>query len=332
MTEAPAGIRRGRAPALAMNLLARLAVLGLVALTTFALPRLLPGDPLQAMLASDHAQSLSLAELAALRERLGLTAGWGRQLGDWLGDLLRGDLGHSIRHARPVAALVAESLPWTLLLILGAMPVYLLLGALAGIRAGRAQGGALDRGLTGLVTVLASIPPFVLAILLMLGFAILWPVLPAGGALPLFPSDQPLVRAGQVARHAALPVAALALHEFARFYYLARAEAIGLSRRPFVLNAEARGLAPLRMLADYYGRNILPAFVARMSDSISGLFGAALIVEIVFSYPGIGGLIYGAILDRDYPLLQGATIIVAAGVLALNWLIDAVLAVLAERG
>ncbi|WP_199261193.1 ABC transporter permease [Paracoccus binzhouensis] len=330
MTGSP-GIRR-RTARLAMDLLARLAVLGLVALMVFALPRLLPGDPVQAMLASDHAQNLGPAELAALRERLGLTGGWGRQLGDWLGDLARGDLGRSIRHARPVAALIAESLPWTLLLILGAMPVYLLGGALAGIQAGRARGGALDRGLTGFVTVLASIPPFVLAILLMLGFAILWPVLPAGGALPLFPSDRPLVRAGQVARHAVLPVAALALHEFARFYYLARAEAVSLSRRPFLLNAEARGLPPLRLLVDYHGRNILPAFVARLSDSLSGLIGAAVIVEIVFSYPGIGGLVYGAILDRDYPLLQGATITLAAGVLALNWLIDAALAVLAERG
>lgn len=323
---------RAWAAALLWGLAARLAVLMLVVLAVFILPRLLPGDPLGVMLSSDYTQNLSEAELAELRARMGLAGGWAEQFGAWLSDLLRGDLGYSATHARPVATLIGESLPWTLFLILGAMPVYLVLAALAGIGAGRAASGRFDRGLTGFVTVLASIPPFVTAILLMLGLAILWPVFPASGALPMFPSDRPMIRTGQIALHAILPVTALALHEFARFYYLARGEAAVLAHRPFVLNAVARGLPPRRLLAEYYGRNILPIFIARLSDSVSGLVSAVVIIEIVFSYPGIGGLIYGAIMDRDYTLLQGTTIAVAAGLLALNWLIDAAGTALAGRG
>ena len=324
--------RGARGRAVAAGLASRLIVLGVVALIVFALPRALPGDPLTAALSPDLARDLDPGELAALRARLGLDGSWWAQLSDWVEVLARGDLGFSVSHARPVAELLTQSLPWTLLLILAAMPVYLGLGTFAGIVAGCVPGGRRDRRLTFAVTLLASIPPFLLALLMMLGFAILWPVLPASGALPLFPSEDPLARAGEIARHAVLPALALAGHEYARFDVLARAEAARVSGRPFMMLARARGLSPVRLLVDYEGRNVFPAILARLSDSVAGLVSAVVIVEIVFSYPGVGGLIYGAILARDYALLQGTVITLATVLLALNWMIDAATTALAERG
>ncbi|SFU10679.1 peptide/nickel transport system permease protein [Pseudovibrio denitrificans] len=323
-------------PPILINLLSglsvRLLVFFLLVLLVFFLPRLLPGDPVAIFLSSDLSRDLSGSEAEELRSQFGVAGGWLQQLGEYLSNLVVGDLGYSVPHAAPVSQLLKAAIPWTLLLIACAAPLFLIAGAAGGIEAGKAPGALFDRVATGTVTVIASIPPFTAAVLLLLAFGILWPVLPAGGAEPLFPSDNPLQRDFDVARHAVLPVLALSLHEVSRFYFLARGEAITLSQRPFIINACGRGIKGWRLRTAYYGRSLFPVFLARMSDSLTGLFGAVLFVEIVFSYPGTGHLIYNAILDRDYVLLQGAVIVMAGLVLLLNWIIDAVATSLARRG
>ncbi|WP_244275155.1 ABC transporter permease [Pseudovibrio sp. Ad13] len=323
-------------PPIILNMLSglgiRLLVFALLVLLVFFLPRMLPGDPVEVFLASDLSRNLTGAESAELRAQFGLAGDWPQQLGVYLWDLIRGDLGYSVPHAAPVSELLRASIPWTLLLITCAAPIFLLAGAAGGIEAGKAPGAFFDRIATGVVTVVASIPPFTSAVLLLLAFGIVWPVLPSGGSEPFFPSSNPLQRDFDIARHAVLPVLALSLHEISRFYFLARGEAITLSQRPFILNACGRGIKGWRLRTAYYGRSLFPVFLARMSDALTGLFGAVLFVEIVFSYPGTGHLIYNAILDRDYVLLQGAVIVMAGLVLLLNWVIDAVAASLARRG
>ncbi|WP_208990683.1 ABC transporter permease [Pseudovibrio sp. Tun.PSC04-5.I4] len=284
------------------------------------------------MVSSDLSRDLTSMEAAEMRAYMGLSGDWLQQLKVYLTDLVAGDLGYSLQHAAPVSILLMASLPWTLLLIACSAPIFLIIGAVGGIEAGKSPGALFDRIATGVITVIASLPPFTTAVLLLLAFGILWPVLPTGGAEPLFPSSSLVQRDFDIARHAVLPVLALSLHEVSRFYFLARGEAITLSHRPFVINACGRGIRGWRLRTAYYGRSLFPVFLARMSDSLTGLFGAVLFVEIVFSYPGTGHLIYNAILDRDYVLLQGAVIALAGLVLALNWVIDVTAASLARRG
>ena len=323
---------RGTPPTFLRGLADRVLVFAGLIVLTFVLPRLMPGDPLELLLSADTARGLAQQEIEALRRQYGLAGSWGDQFLHHLHALAQGDLGFSLRHGMPVAALLREALPWTLLLILCAIPVYLVLGIGAGIEAGHRPHSPRDRIVTGAMIVLASIPPFAAAIFLLLAFGVLWPVLPTSGAEPLFPADTLEARIAGIARHAVLPVIALALHEVARFFFLARGEAVALSSRPFIANALARGIGGARLRLGYYARNILPMVLARMADSVTTLFSAVFFVEVVFSYPGVGSLIYSAMLERDHVLLQGAMLGMAAVVLALNWALDTAIIRLVRRG
>lgn len=310
----------------------RIVVFLLLVVLTFVLPRLMPGDALDLMLSSDVTRSMSRAETDNLRQTMGLDGTIATQFLTYVTHLAGGHLGYSIQHAALVSDLITRALPWTLLLVLSALPVYLGISVVSGIEAGRAPDAPADRTVTGVMTLLASIPPYSAAVFLLLGFAVLWPLFPASGAEPLFPSSDPLQRAMAIARHAVLPVLALSLHEIVRFYFLTRGEAVGLSGRPFVLNARARGIGGWRERVNYFGRNLLATLLARMTDSVAALFGAVIYIEIVFAYPGIGLLLYEAILSRDHVLLQGIVLTIAAVFLMANWVLDTASASLAARG
>ncbi len=310
----------------------RLLVLFFLLVLTFALPRLMPGDPLELLVSSDAVRALTELERQTLRQQLGLEGNIVHQFAAYCSALLRGDLGYSVAHAASVSHLLLTSLPWTLLLIIGAMPVYLVVGISLGIEAGRHPHGRVDRVLTPVLTLFSSIPPFLLALFLLLFLAIIFPLFPLGGAHSVFPPQSWHAKLLEIGWYAALPCIALAGHEVTRFYFLSRGEAVNLSRRPFVINARARGVSNTRERLNYFARNMLPIAVARMSDSIATLIGSVLYVEITFSYPGIGLLIYSSVLERDFAVLQGAVLFLAAGILAVNWLIDSVSAAYAQRG
>ncbi len=325
-------MRRARAGSFVRGLVNRAAVFFALVVLTFFLPRLLPGDPLALLLVTDVTQGMSPEAVEGLRARHGLSGSLGMQFRAYLAMLVRGDLGYSLHHAMPVADLIRQAVPWTLLLISGAIPVYLLIGIWSGLEAGLHPHSRRDRVITGGMIVLASIPPFATAIFLLLLFGVIWPVLPISGAEPLFPSADMPVRLAGIIRHAVLPILALASHEVARFFFLARGEAVGLSSRGFVLNARARGIGDARLRLNYYLRNIFPLALARMGDSVTTLFGAVFFVEVVFSYPGVGSLIFSAMLERDYMLLQGAMLGMALVVLSLNWALDTLVSHLVRRG
>ncbi|WP_299939531.1 ABC transporter permease [uncultured Microbulbifer sp.] len=310
----------------------RLLIFALLLVITFYLPRLLPGDPLEVMVASEYTRGLNAGEIQQLRIHMGFEGSWLDQLAAYGFGILHGDLGYSFRHAAPVADIIIQPLGWTLFLILLALPIFLVTGVACGIEAGRQPHGGIDRFLTGAMTLLASLPPFVMAIGLLLVFAILLPILPASGAQPLFPAQGMVAHALQILRHALLPALALAMHEIVRFFFVARSEAISLSTRPFLLNARARGIYGVRERVDYYGRNIFPAIASRLSDAFSGLISGALFVEIVFSYPGIGLVLYKAIGERDYIVIQSTVLLLSVFILGFNWIIDTLVLLHSRRG
>lgn len=310
----------------------RLTVFVLLIALTFILPRLMPGDPLELLISSDAARELSAGEIAHLRQTMGLDGSLLQQMGRNLHALAAGDLGFSFRHAAPVKALLLGALPWTLLLVGSALPLYLCTGLALGIEAGRQPGSFADRLLTAAMIVVASIPPFATAIILLIAFGIAWPILPISGSEPFFPAASFRARIGEIALHAIMPILVLALHELSRFFFVSRGEAVGISKRAFVTNARSRGVYGWRERINYFGRNMLPAALGRLGDSVTSMFGAVFFVEVVFSYPGIGKLIYDAFLERDYVLIQGAMIGLSALVLLINWFLDSAMASLAARG
>lgn len=310
----------------------RMAALVLVAGLAFLLPRLMPGDPLELLRSSDLHLALSPEERAALGRDMGLGGSLGAQFLAFCAALLSGDLGHSVAHAAPVSQILAGALGWTCLLVLLALPIYSVVGTWLGIEAGLAPGRPLGRGLLVAASILGSLPPYAVSVLLLVGLAVAVPLFPLGGAEPLFPSADPLERLGAILHHAALPALALASHETVRFFFLARAATLALAARPFVTNARARGIGGWRLRLTYLARNMAPLLAGRLSDTMAGQFTIVLFVEIVFSYPGIGFVLYEAIRTRDFALLQGAVVVLAAAILTLNALLDGLAAHLARRG
>ncbi|WP_180902345.1 ABC transporter permease [Martelella soudanensis] len=286
------------------------------------LPRLLPGDAMSLLLESPASFSLKQAEIRTLERQFGLYTSLPASVWGDITSILGGDLGVSRLYGRPVTEVIAASFPWTALLILGAIPLFLVTGVGLAIEGGRKPGSRPDRFLTVVMTVLAALPPFAAASVLVLFFAVAFPILPASGAGSLIPPDDAIQRGLDIARHAILPVIALALHEVTRYFFVLRADMQLLTRQPFVQSALIRGVSGLRERRDYYLRNLMAAIVARLGHSISTLFSAVLFVEVTFSYPGIGLVAYQAILDRDYVLLEGTVAVIAVIVLLLNWVLD----------
>ena len=157
-------------PALVYGLINRVVVFAMLVLLTFFLPRLMPGDPLDMVLASDLARELSAAEIQDLRQQMGMDGSLLEQFIHYCAAVAQGDFGYSVHHAASVTDLLGSSLPWTALLILCAMPLFLLVGVGVGIEAGRFPHHRLDRIMTTLITLLASIPPFATAVLLLAVF------------------------------------------------------------------------------------------------------------------------------------------------------------------
>lgn len=314
------------------GLLVRAALFVFLIFLMAVLPRLLPGDPFDVNMSSDYVQNLDAGAEALLRQRMGYDGGLWTQVKRDLGALATFDLGYSPTHGTEVSEVLEGALPWTVFLVLSAVPVFLLMGAGLGIEAGRGPGGRTDLILSTAMGVFASIPPFVGALFMLVVFAIELDLLPLAGGESILPRSNAWLRSLDILRHAILPVFALSLHEIARYFFLIRGEASQISRRAFVMNARGRGIGGLRERWAYFGLNLLPVVFARLGHSISTLFGAVLYVEVVFSYPGIGQTLYQAVMDRDFALLQGAIAILAITILVLNWLFDLLAEILARRG
>jgi len=309
-----------------------LPALATLLICSFLLLHSLPGSQADALLTSDLGVAVTAEDHTRLQARLGLDRPLWQQFGSWLGGVLRGDLGYSRLYAAPVAQVLADTLPWTLGLVLVALPLSLLTGALPGLLAGMAPqtGGA--KYLFALVTLLSSLPGFVIALLLLslFGFTLGW--FPTGGGISLEARLSGQVTLADLIYHALLPLLALSLHGSVRYFYLAWGLAQQISRRPFIRYARHRGIRGAGLLWRWYLPNAMPELLSRLSSSLPGILGATLFVEVVFSYPGAGALMLDAINNRDYPLLQGCLLLTGGIVLLGNSLLDLITTILTDRG
>lgn len=295
-------------------------VLFVAIVLNFALPRLAPGDAVDYLLPPEAAGEVTAAERESVLAQYGLGDSPVAQFGSYLSRLAEGDLGISIRYGQPVTEVLTERIGWTLLLVGGALALSTLLGVLLGFFAAWRRGSKSDTtSLTG-VMVIDAMPPFFVGLLLILVFSVSLGWLPIFGALPATEASG-LALVFEAGQRLILPLVTLTLGFVGTVYLIARASLVGELQEDYVLMAEAKGLSP-RQVRRHAQRNALLPVVTITLVGLGTLIGGAAVVETVFSYPGLGRLIYESVLARDYPVLQGAFLLLAVGVLLCNFVAD----------
>jgi ABC-type dipeptide/oligopeptide/nickel transport system permease component len=289
---------------LGRRLLALPFVLVGAALLVFLLPRLAGVDTVRAVLRTRVAEAEPDPAVAArVAAELGLDRSWPEQFLRWLGHTLTGDLGLSFATRTPVAPQLAAALGVSATLSVLALLVAAVVGIPLGVRAARRPGGPVDRVVTAVSVVGVAVPEFVLAPLAVLLLAIAVPLLPATGW-------------GSPAQ-AVLPVLTLATFPVALAAQLTRAETLDALARPHVALARAKGMSAERVLWRHGARLGLTGVTALSGMFFAGLLGGAVVVEVSFGIPGLGRLLYDAVLAQDLPMLQaGLLAVVAVAVVA----------------
>jgi peptide/nickel transport system permease protein len=243
----------------------------------------------------------------------------------WLGRLLKGDFGYSYVQNASVGDLIGRALPATLeilaIAIVLALAISLPLGIIAAYRADR----PIDRIISVATFVLLAVPTFVMAVLLIIVFAVKGNLLPATGWVAF--SVDPLANL----RAAILPSVTLGVAQVAAFTRLLRSEMIATLQEEYIMMARAKGMSVSRTLLHHALRPSVLPLVTLVGIQIGVLIGGSVIVETIFAVPGIGALMFNAIQDHDYPVVQGVTVVIASGFVAVNFLVDVAYAILDPR-
>ncbi|MEW6487131.1 MAG: ABC transporter permease [Thermodesulfobacteriota bacterium] len=280
---------------------------------SYGLPRLLPGD---FVTATWGAADVPLAAEQAARLRAHYAGGDG--LAAYGLDLLRGRWGTSFAFQQPVLTLIGDALPWTLVLVGSAHLLATLGGFVAGVEVAWRRGSRLEKAGVGAMAVLDGVPELVSGVLLLLVFALKLGWFPAAGAETAYAEFTGVRRLADLTHHLALPLATLVLAQFPGNFLLARGSMALVLGAPYVQTARAKGLPPLRVRYAHAARNALLPLVTRFGLRLAALVTGALVVETLFSYPGLGSLLFHAIGRRDLPLVQGIALCSSLLVLLVN--------------
>lgn len=295
-------------------------VLG-VTILVFLLMHFIPGDPVTLMLGTNYNE----ATAAMIRQEYGLDRPLHIQYVRWLGRLLRGDWGHSIIANRAIFPDLALRLPVTLELIFLAMSFALCIAIPAGVLAALRPYSWHDY--TAMTTALigVSVPEFFMGVLLILCFSLAWDILPAVGYAPLADG------LWENFRHMILPAATLGLARAALLTRMIRASMMEVIRLDYVTTARAKGLQERVVILKHALKNALIPTVTVLGLQVGFLIGGAIVVETVFSVPGVGSFGIGAIALRDYPQVQAFILLFALGFVFVNLIVDLLYAVLDPR-
>jgi dipeptide transport system permease protein len=308
------------------------ALIGVV-LLSFALIHLVPGDPIEVRRGE---RGIPAAELAELRQQMGLDRPLAVQLADYVGQVARGDLGLSIATRRPVLEEFLTLFPATLELSLCAMLLATVIGLPAGIVAATRRGSALDHGLMGAALTGYSMPIFWWGLLLILLFSVALGWTPVSGRMSdlfdvpritgfmlvdaLFSPDEGAWRSAL--SHLVLPTIVLSTYPLAMVARITRSAMLDVLGEDYIRTARAKGLSPARIIGLHALRNALIPVVTVIGLYTGTLLAGAILTETIFSWPGIGKWLVDSVARRDYPVLQGGVLLVAAIVMAVNLLVD----------
>lgn len=293
----------------------------------FFIPRLMPGNPVDTLLArlQQRGGSVDPSVRRSFELMLGTDTGdplW-RQYVSYLGSMARGDLGVSVS-AFPanVSDVIAQSLPWTIGLVGIATLMSFLLGVTLGMFTGWKRGTWLD-GLVPATTVLAAVPYFWLALILVLVFSstLGWFPLLGGYDVALSPGWNPEFLQS-VAYHGVLPAATIVISSVGAWLLGMRNMMVSTGSEDYILTAEAKGLRNRRIMTRYAARNAILPSVAGFAISLGFVVSGSIITEQVFSYPGIGSKLLQAVENNDYALMQGVFLVITVAVLGANLVVD----------
>jgi peptide/nickel transport system permease protein len=299
-------------------------VLAIVSLLVFALIGLMPGDPVDLMLSANP--TMTSEDAARIRAMHGLDRPLLERYATWLGSALQGDLGYSRLFARPVMDVMVPALANTFRLMGLALLLSLAIALPAGIYAALHPRSAADYGINIVAFAGVSVPPFWIALLFILVFAVGLGVLPAGGA-----GTPGVDHWTDTARHLILPVASLTVASVGGHIRYVRAAMIETMRQDFIRTARAKGLSRFRVVAVHALRAALISVVTVVALEFGYLFSGALITETVFAYPGMGKLIFDSIMGNDFNLALIALLFATALTLTGNLFADGLYVALDPR-
>jgi peptide/nickel transport system permease protein len=294
------------------RLVGMLAVMFTVVTIVFIIVRVAPGDPAAVMLGPDA----TAQDIAALRARLGLDRPLLAQYALFLGQLLRGDLGESIFLNRPVLQAIVDRAEPTFFLTLFSIGIAGAIAIPIGILSAYRRGSLFDQATTTLAMLAASIPSFWLGLLLIQFLAVrlgLFPVSGYGGPGASF---------GTRMSHLVLPAIALGIVSSSLILRFTRASMLDVLGEDYVRTARSKGMSEFRVVMKHALKNALIPILTVIGLTAALLVSGAVVTETVFGLPGVGSLVVSAVLRRDYPVIQGALLVIAALYVLINFVID----------
>lgn len=292
--------------------LTALVSLVLASVLVFAALLAIPGDPAEVLLGMDA----NPTTLEAVRRQLGLDVPPLQRFGNWITSAFRFDLGESLAYKRPVSELIGERLSISVPLSVAAAILACVIALPLGIAAALTRKTIFDPLITAIAQVGAAVPSFWLGLLLIIWFAVERGLLPAGGFVPWERDFWGAIRS------LVLPVLALALGQAAVMTRMTRAVMIENMSMDYVRTARAKGLSPARVVLRHALRNALVTLVTVFGLALSNVFIGSIVIEQVFSLPGLGRMALSAIGNRDFPLVQGVVLVYAAAIIMLSFLVD----------
>lgn len=304
------------------RLLLLIPVLFVVSALVFSLIHIIPGDPAQVLLGFENTDP---EQLARVREDLGLDRPVYVQYGRWLGRIVRGDLGTSVRTGRPISRLIAEALPFTIELSIYALMLAVVIAVPVGTLAGTTPSRLADASMQTLTLLGLSLPTFWVGAVLILIFSVhlRW--------FPVLTYPTLLTSPGANLWGMFLPALTLAIPNAAAIARMMRASLVSVRREEYVKVARAKGLSEPRVVTRHMFKNALIPVVTLIGIVAGYLLGGAIVVEQVFAIPGVGRLGLQAIVQRDYPVLQAVVLLVTSLFVLVNLIVDVVYVYLDPR-
>jgi peptide/nickel transport system permease protein len=290
-----------------------------IACVNFVIFRMAPGDPIRMMFRDPR---VSAENLQLMKEKFGLDKPLSGQFVAYVKGLARGDLGLSFSHRRPVLEVIVAKIPPTLLLVITALAIAVFLGVVLGALAGWRSGTRFDTFILTASLTMYSIPTFALGIILLLIFAYHIAIFPLGGIVTPASGFEGFEYITDVLWHMFLPAISIVIWYVGEYVLLTRSSMIEVMGQEYITTARAKGLKNFRILKNHALRNALLPVVTITGVNLGFAVAGVIEAETVFSWPGVGRLVYDAVAKRDYPLLQGVFLLFAFSVVVANLIID----------
>lgn len=291
----------------------------------FCLPRLIPGDPLLYLTGEAEGTEVTIDETTRekLRHYYALDQPVVQQYLHYLRGIFTADLGQSIYFRTGVSTLIRQTIPWTFFLVATAIVLSSGMGICLGVLSAWKRGKLMDKSLLISVMGTTAVPSFLLAVFLQIGFSIKLSIFPVSGAMTFYGSHSSLIgRTLDVLWHSALPILTLTLVLLGDSYLLVRNTMVSALGTDYVFVARMKGLPEWIVMGRHALRNALLPLFTHTSLRLGLAIGGMIFVETVFSYPGMGNLMYRSVTTHDYPVTQGVFLVITITILAINLLID----------